>query len=113
MDRDGKSVPILDYATPPQRRQRPRCLTAFLLCLPGLVCWYVLISFTLGLSPIPHPYAALAMAAVSLPVAVLTALISIVYYWERPKPWYVALCLTSNILGLGFLFWFLFLRRQG
>jgi hypothetical protein len=95
----------MDYATP-QGTRRPGFLTAFLFSLPGLVGWYYLISVNLhsGLGryfvpmlPIPDE-----LGPVLWWAGMITAVASIVFFWKRPKPWYVVLCLVSNILGLLF-----------
>jgi hypothetical protein len=103
MDAGGKPTRILDYATPPP--VQPGLLTAFLLCFPGLVCWYDLICCYL-LNLLDHfGWGFLAPSSFSLMMlflvaAVITGIASIIYYWNKPKPWYVVLCLTSNIVGL-------------
>ena len=113
------SPPTLDYAAR-TRGQRPRFVTALLLCLPGLFCWYVFIALRLGerfqRDVLPLSRNSLGLVMVAWPLAVITAVISVIHYWRKPKLWYVVVCLTSNILGLAYTAWcagvFIFLSLE-
>src|SRR4051794_6735617 len=93
---DQKTHP-LDYASGKTSRWAARPLVAFLLCLPGSLCWLVLFAPDL-LSP-SWPFSFTVIMTLWA-LAVITAIASIVFYWRKPKLWFVVMCLFINVCGL-------------
>jgi hypothetical protein len=97
---------VLAYQPPPRppERREPSPLVAALLCLPGAVCFAILMAivtsrFT-GMNPFRSIGPVFILACWGL--AFVTAAASVGHYWRRSKPWYVALCLMVNVAGLVF-----------
>jgi hypothetical protein len=90
--------PILAYQSA-ERIQKPSPVLATLLCLPGIACWAVLFSGIIGIFPF---HLGIALTLFLWLVAILTAAFSIWFYFKSSKPWYVLLCLVSNVIGLAF-----------
>ncbi len=86
---------VLTYEQPPPKWE-PGPLTAFLFATPGLACWILFVCMIRGAGS--HPFVLFALGM--LLVAIGTALTSFFFYWQRPKRWYVVLCLTANGVGL-------------
>jgi hypothetical protein len=91
--------PILYYHLP-RPDPKPGPLAATFLCLPGILCWCLLAAlWTHGKGRLPAgPCALLAF----WPIAIASALASIIYYWKKPKPWYVIMSVMLNVIGLLF-----------
>src|SRR4051794_19601528 len=99
--------PTVDYARPRPRADRPSPVAAMVLCLPGMICWCVLLGIFLVPPWMRQNFRFLkTLPAPSLWVcwltAIIFALISLAAYWRRPKPWYVCINLVVNITGLLF-----------
>jgi hypothetical protein len=94
----------LDYARAPIGKLGQNPFVALLLCLPGILCWIILL--------MPNAVALLwpEMNFTDLIVlwglAVVTAIVSTVFYWRVPKAWFVIACLTINTCGLLYTIWF-------
>jgi hypothetical protein len=100
--------PPLDYRRDDRRHQKlyelPPSALPLILCLPGAVCWLLLICGNFLASLVPELYDFMrTLFWVSFPVAVITAVISVSLYVRRPTrplPWYVLINLGINIPGL-------------
>jgi hypothetical protein len=96
---NDEKVPTLDYAQGVTSRWGRSPLVAFLLCLPGSLCWIIYFDPALG----PSTFTPVGVLWVS---AVITAVASIFFYWKKRKPWFVLGCLCINMGGLAFTLWF-------
>ncbi len=95
---------VLSYA----RGAKPdtRLRTAALFAAPGMFCWALLFSSPVLVRPSLLRRISLQTLLITVlclwGIAVITALCSLFYYWRKRTLWYVAVCLISNVLGLGF-----------
>lgn len=106
---DADAAPArLEYESPLDRHardDRPSAVVAAIACIPGALCWTILLaSAVIAVAPrrLPRfPPAAMVAAAFGWVFVLVGGLIAIALYVDRPnKPWYVILSLAINISGL-------------
>ena len=100
-------APTLEYRHPQVRPDVPSLVLAMFLCLPGMVCWCILLGlfFTpASLRPQFSLYRAIPseMLLWCWGTAVIAALVSLGLYVRARKPWYVCINLAVNVAGLLF-----------
>ena len=98
---------FVEYARAMPRRELPSPVSAMILCVPGLICWCVL----LGMWLVPASARANFRFLDVFPpgtilwcwiIAIACAFISLAIYGRGPKPWYVWINFAINISGLLF-----------
>jgi len=100
---------LLSYESTVKRAPLPHPLLAIVLALPGSICWLTFLSlFANFLAPfswlarLKFPFFTGNSFLLLWLTAIVAALFSVAWYWRKPKPWYVILCLLVNDTGLLF-----------
>jgi hypothetical protein len=112
-------APVIPYKTPdPPTKPPPSPLVAVMLCLPGVLCWSLLLTLFLVPRSMQQNFAFLRILSgpgifLCWGVAIVCALISLAIYLWRRKPWYVWINLLVNVAGLLFSGVVLFLLLWG
>ena len=98
---------VISYSTPQRQTDAPSPGLAMVFCLPGLICWFVLLGLWFTPRWLRPSFSFLRVfpggsVMWCWAIAILCALTSLALYLRRRKPWYVWINLVVNIGGLVF-----------